>query len=105
MTPPETHPIPLLLATLSTLVEEQRKKLLAEAQLRNPRLTTEDVLQPDDFPELSTDPRYTYEDGVLAGLLVAQVALRATLHELGADPKSPEIGKASAKMEGRKRID
>ena len=38
-------------------------------------------IYPDDFPELVSDPRFTYEDGILAGLISAQIALRALIRE------------------------
>lgn len=49
----------------------------------NPRLTDEDLLNPDNFPEVIADPRFTYADGIAAGVLSAKIALRAALsHEL-----------------------
>ncbi len=62
---------------LEGLVRHQRGRVLAEARRLDPRLTADDVLQPDDCPALSRDPHWNYEDGVLAGLLAAQIALRA----------------------------
>lgn len=64
---------------LQGLIDHQRARVLAEARRINPRLTADDVLQPDDCPELAGDPRWNYEDGILAGLLSAQMALRAEL--------------------------
>ena len=52
-------------------------RVLAIARSLVPHLTEDDVLSPDDFPELSADPRFAWEDGLLAGLLSAQMALRA----------------------------
>lgn len=45
----------------------------------NPRLTDEDLLNPDNFPEVIADPRFTYADGIAAGVLSAKIALRAAL--------------------------
>lgn len=64
---------------LERIVTHQRARVLSAAQRLNPRLTSDDVLQPDDCPELARDPTWNYEDGVLAGLLAAQIALRAAL--------------------------
>ena len=40
-------------------------------------------IEEDDYPELARDPRWNYEDGVLAGMLAAQMALRAELRRRG----------------------
>ncbi len=61
---------------LEELIAQQRKKLLALANRINPRLTADDIAQPHDWPELASDAQFQYEDGILAGLLAAQVALR-----------------------------
>jgi len=39
-------------------------------------------LNPFDFPELKAHPTFDYEDGILAGLISAQIALRAELRQL-----------------------
>ena len=59
------------------MIEQQRAKVLAVARALNPRVTTDDILSPMDLPELADDPRFNYEDGLLAGLLSARIALRA----------------------------
>jgi hypothetical protein len=61
------------------LVVHQRKKVLEAARRLNPRLTEDDVQQPQDFPELAGDPAWNYEDGILAGYLAAQMAVRVRL--------------------------
>ncbi len=63
---------------LEEAIAHQRAKLQTVANRINPRLTTDDVLSPADFPELATDPLFNYEEGLLAGLISAQVLLRAT---------------------------
>jgi hypothetical protein len=60
-----------------TLVEEQRKKLLKFARQLIPNITPDDLLQPNDFPELEQHPLFRYEEGVLEGLLTAQMAFLA----------------------------
>jgi len=59
------------------LVEGQKKTLLALGRRVVPTLTTEDMLQPNDYPALEYHPEFRYEEGVLAGLQTAQMALRA----------------------------
>ena len=60
-----------------SMIAQQRAKVLAIARGINARLTEDDILSPQDFPELADSPRFNYEDGLLAGLLSAQIALRA----------------------------
>lgn len=62
---------------LDELILDQRKKLLATAQRILPHITEEDLLQPNDFPELEFHPYFRYEEGVLHGLQVAKTALLA----------------------------
>ena len=66
------------------LVEGQRKKLLLFAQKLIPCATTDDLLQPNDFPELEHNPLFRYEEGVLEGLLTARMAYLARKREQGA---------------------
>jgi hypothetical protein len=67
---------------LEELVVMQRKRVLEHARRLNPRLTDDDVQQPQDFPELSGSPEWNYEDGLLAGYQSAQAAVRAQLRKL-----------------------
>ncbi len=71
-------------ALFEEMVSQQRQKVLAIAGSLNPRLTEDDVLSPQDFPELVEDSRFNYEDGLLAGLLSARIAVRA--HIKGRQP-------------------
>ena len=70
-------------AELEKLFEElialQRKKVLAAARALNPTLTEDDIQQPHDFPELAGSAEWNYEDGLLAGYLAAQMAVRFRL--------------------------
>lgn len=70
-----------LLELLEPMIAQQREKVLATARRRVPYLTGDDILNPHDFPELERAPEFHYEDGILAGLLAAQMALRARLRE------------------------
>lgn len=65
---------------LSKMVAAQRAKVLRTARELNPRVTPEDILNPHDFPELMADSTFNFEDGHLAGLISAQISLRAEYH-------------------------
>jgi hypothetical protein len=67
------------------MVAHQRKRVLEHARRLNARLTDDDVQQPHDFPELHGSPEWQYEDGILAGYLAAQMAVRARLLKLEVD--------------------
>ena len=60
-----------------SMISQQRAKVIAIARSIDPRLTEDDILSPQDFPDLIDSARFNYEDGMLAGLLSAQIALRA----------------------------
>jgi hypothetical protein len=64
---------------LQEMIEFQRKKLLKLSREILPNLTSEDLRNPQDFPELIKDPSFNYEDGLLAGYLAAQIAMRSRL--------------------------
>ncbi len=64
------------------MIEQQRSKVLKLAREAVPHLSPEDVLNPNDFPELKAHPTFEYEDGILAGLVAAQIALRTELRGL-----------------------
>lgn len=66
---------------LEELIKLQRKKVFELATNLGVRLTQEDILNPQDYPELLRSPRFNFEDGVLAGLLSAQMAIRSKLRE------------------------
>lgn len=64
-------------ALLQEMIAHQQAKLLACGQQIVPNLTADDMLQPNDFVALEHHPAFRYEEGLLAGLLAAQMALRA----------------------------
>ena len=66
-------------AVFEELIAHQKKRVLERARQLNPRLTEDDVQQPHDFPELHNSPEWQYEDGILAGYLAAQMAVRSRL--------------------------
>ncbi len=61
------------------LIEQQEKKLLRDASKIIPNITSDDILQPNDFPELENHPHFRYEEGVLKGLHTAKMACLAKL--------------------------
>ncbi|MES2272640.1 MAG: hypothetical protein V4487_00410 [Chlamydiota bacterium] len=62
---------------LEELIEGQKKKVLTTALRIIPQVTEDDLLQPNDFPELEFHPHFRYEEGILDGLQVARTALLA----------------------------
>ena len=61
---------------LEEMVEHQQTKVLKVAREIIPDATPEDIRNPQDFPELSADSLFNYEDGILTGYLSMQSALR-----------------------------
>lgn len=62
---------------LKELVEMQELRLLKCGRRIIPSLTTDDILQPNDFQELEHHPIFRYEEGVLEGVRTVQMALWA----------------------------
>lgn len=56
------------------LIVQQRKKLFKYGKSIAPQVTEDDLLQPNDFPELENHPAFRYEEGVLEGLMTARMA-------------------------------
>ena len=63
------------------LIELQKEKLLKLAREIVPHVTPDDLMQPNDFPELEAHPLFRYEEGVLEGLYSASIACRAFLKD------------------------
>jgi hypothetical protein len=63
------------------LIDQQKDKLLKAGRRHIPTLTGEDMLQPNDYPELEHNPEFRYEEGILAGLLSMQAAIQALIRE------------------------
>lgn len=59
------------------LIQQQEKKLLLLANELRPNVTWDDLLQPQDLPEVANDPTFNYEDGLLAGIKAARMSFRA----------------------------
>jgi len=58
------------------LEDLQRRKVVDLARRLRPGITSEDIRNPHDFPELG-DPDWQYEDGTLAGIQSVLAAVRA----------------------------
>ena len=77
MTPHVDDFFPAAEALLEQMISQQRAKVLRLAREAVPNIGPEDVLNPHAFPELKAPPTFEFEDGLLSGLVAAQVALRA----------------------------
>lgn len=64
---------------MTEMIDQQHTKLLQLARRMVPDITPEDLRNPQDFRQLSEDPVFNYEDGVLAGLRSAHIAVRVEL--------------------------
>lgn len=62
---------------LSEMISQQKTRLLKCGRQIIPHVTGDDLLQPNDFPELENNPIFRYEEGVLAGIQMMEIALRA----------------------------
>lgn len=65
------------LELIEELIEQQLRVLLAIGRRLNPNITLDDLMQPNDFPELEHHPLFRYEEGVLHGLQVVKAAYLA----------------------------
>jgi hypothetical protein len=66
---------------LDEMASAQEKKVLALARRLVPGLTPEDLRNPHDFHSLMESAEFNYEDGILAGLRAAAIAVRAARRE------------------------
>lgn len=66
---------------LEKMVDLERKKLLIFAKRILPQLTSDDILQPQDYPELEDSPEFRYREGVCIGLETALAAVYALQNE------------------------
>jgi hypothetical protein len=64
-----------MIELLDELIQGQKQKLLSTARRILPHVIEDDLLQPNDFPELEFHPHFRYEEGVLHGLQAARAAL------------------------------
>ena len=66
-----------ILSLLDELIENQKELLLKNAKTLVPQVNDDDLLQPNDFPELEFNPHFRYEEGVLHGFQAAKAAFLA----------------------------
>ncbi len=64
---------------LEELGRGQLDRVAALAKRINSRLTPDDLLSPQDIPELADDPDFNYQDGMLTGIEAARAAVRRVL--------------------------
>ena len=64
------------------MISQQEAKVIALGRQIHSGLTAEDIRNPQDFPDLIANAPWNFEDGILAGLRSAHMALRAKLLEL-----------------------
>lgn len=69
------------------MIGQQHRKVLRLARDVLPHLSEEDLRNPYDFAELKEHPTFEYEDGMLNGLIAAQIALRAEIRQLILPPE------------------
>ena len=62
---------------LAEMVTQQEAKVLALARHIIPHVTPEDLRNAHDFAPLVESADFNYEDGILAGLRAAAIAVRA----------------------------
>ncbi len=62
---------------LNVIIEGQQKKIYQLARQVKPNITLDDLLQPNDYPELENNPLFRYEEGVIEGVKTVQMALLA----------------------------
>ncbi len=62
---------------LEEMISRQAKELLNCARRILPFVTTDDLLQPNDYPELENHAHFRYEEGVLAGMQTVRMGLIA----------------------------
>ena len=65
---------------LEEMIAQQRNKVLRYARDVYPEITHDDLMNPHDFPKIHNDPNFNFEDGLTAGLVSAQIAIRAFLN-------------------------
>jgi hypothetical protein len=67
---------------LQQMIEQQQTKALNRARACIPHLTGDDILNPHDYSQLNLDPIFNYEEGLAAGLMAAQIAIRAEINRI-----------------------
>ncbi len=73
------HPVESNEGLLEKMIAQQRVKVLELGRKWVPFATDEDLRNAEDFKILKDKPIFHYEDGILAGLIAARMAL---LHQM-----------------------
>lgn len=60
---------------LEGMIEAQESKVRDLARRLRPEVTDEDLRNPQDLDGIRDNPHFNYEDGILAGLQAARMAL------------------------------
>lgn len=75
------EPLAVIDRLMLDMIAQQENKVLEMARQIHPGLTSEDIRNPNDFADLMASGEWNYEDGILAGLKSAHMALRAKILE------------------------
>ncbi|SPN74107.1 hypothetical protein C10C_0974 [Chlamydia serpentis] len=70
-----------IIILVNQLYENQKSRLQQVGEKIVPNLTSEDLLQPMDFPELEENPYFRFEEGVLSGMGEVRAAILAMLSQ------------------------
>jgi hypothetical protein len=73
----------------SEMIDLQERKVLEIARSIEPSLTRDDLWNSYNHPKLEADTYFQYEDGHLAGLMAARVAVAAALKSRSTAPAPP----------------
>ena len=71
------------------MITQQQAKVLRLAREVVPNINPEDLRNPHDFPKLKEHPTFEFEDGILSGLISAQVAVNAEIKGRVLPPEPP----------------
>jgi hypothetical protein len=71
------------------MISQQQAKVLRLAREAVPHITPEELRNPHDFPQLREHPTFEFEDGILSGLISAQVAVNAEIKGRLLPPEPP----------------
>lgn len=73
------------------MITQQQAKVLRLAREAVPNITPEELRNPHDFAALKEHPTFEFEDGILSGLISAQVALNAEIKGRLPAPPPPRV--------------
>ncbi len=73
------NPVEAAISVLEQMIRQQEAKVLELGRKWVPYATAEDLRNAEDFKILKDKPIFHFEDGILAGLIAADTALKAEL--------------------------